>query len=88
MGLYMPRKHPYLRCTFIDFTLPIAQALRTQFLTTTSATRHMIQHRSGVLLAITASAARAVIPNVGPFGVMGAAIEGLCRQLAAGRFLG
>jgi 3-oxoacyl-[acyl-carrier protein] reductase len=65
-----------------NFTLPIANAMRTQFLTTTAAARHMIKKRSGVLLAITATPARAVIPNVGPFGVMGAAIEGLCRQLA------
>lgn len=65
-----------------DFTTPIAQAMRTQFVTMRAAARHMVERGSGVILAITATPAREVIPNVGPFGVMGAAIEGLCRQLA------
>ena len=73
---------PLVELGLEDFTLPIAAAMRTQFLTTTAAARHMIEKRSGVLLTITATPARAVIPDVGPFGVMGAAIEGLCRQLA------
>jgi NAD(P)-dependent dehydrogenase (short-subunit alcohol dehydrogenase family) len=74
---------PLVELEVEDFTLPIAAAMRTQFLTTTVAARHMVEKRSGVLLTITATPARAVIPHVGPFGVMGAAIEGLCRQLAA-----
>ncbi|PWT77223.1 MAG: short-chain dehydrogenase [Chloroflexi bacterium] len=73
---------PLVELGMEDFTAPIAQAMRTQFVTARAAARHMIKQRAGVILAITATPARAVIPYVGPFGVMGAAIEGLCRQLA------
>ncbi len=73
---------PLVEIPLEKFTLPIAEVMRTQFLTTTAAARHMSRKGSGVILAITATPARAIIPNVGPFGVMGAAIEGLCRQLA------
>ena len=73
---------PLLELGVEDFAAPIAAAMRTQFVTTTAAARHMIENRSGVLLTITATPAREVIPNVGPFGTMGAAIEGMCRQLA------
>ena len=48
----------------------------------TAAARHMARNRSGVILAITASAVRGY-SNVGGFGVACAAIEGFCRQLAA-----
>jgi 3-oxoacyl-[acyl-carrier protein] reductase len=64
------------------FTLPIADAMRTQFVTTTAAARHMIQQRAGVILAISATPARQPIPQTGNFGVSCAAIESLCRQLA------
>ena len=56
--------------------------MKTQFLTTTAAARHMQRRGSGVILAITATPARLFIPNVGNFGVACAAIERLCRQLA------
>ncbi len=42
----------------------------------------MVKQQSGVILALTANAARKPYPNVGGFGVAGAAIEGLFRQLA------
>jgi NAD(P)-dependent dehydrogenase (short-subunit alcohol dehydrogenase family) len=64
------------------FTQPIAEAMRTQFVTTTAAARHMIQQRAGVILAISATPARQPIPQNGNFGVSCAAIESLCRQLA------
>jgi 3-oxoacyl-[acyl-carrier protein] reductase len=63
--------------------LPIVTAMRTQFLTTTAAARYMTKARSGVILAITAQVARKPYPDIGGFGVACAAIEGLCRQLAA-----
>jgi 3-oxoacyl-[acyl-carrier protein] reductase len=65
------------------FVLPIVTAMRTQFLTTTVAARHMAKHRSGVILAITAQVARTPYPDIGGFGVACAAIEAYCRQLAA-----
>lgn len=74
---------PLVEMTNEHFMLPIRNAMRTQFLTTTAAARHMAEKRSGVILAITAQAGRKPYPNSGGFGVACAAIEGLCRQLAA-----
>jgi len=73
---------PLVEMALEEFTRPIVDAMKTQFLTTTAATRHMARKGSGVILAITATPARMVIPNVGGFGVACSAIEGLCRQLA------
>ncbi|MGH8608244.1 MAG: SDR family oxidoreductase, partial [Gammaproteobacteria bacterium] len=43
----------------------------------------MVKQGSGVILMITATPARLAIPQCGGFGVACAALEGLCRQLAA-----
>jgi NAD(P)-dependent dehydrogenase (short-subunit alcohol dehydrogenase family) len=64
------------------FTLPIADVMRTQFVTTTAAARHMIRQRAGVILAISATPSRQPIAQTGNFGVSCAAIESYCRQLA------
>ena len=74
---------PLVEMTHEHFMLPIGNAMKTQFLTATAAARHMAKERSGVILAITAQAGRKPYPNTGGFGVACAAIEGLCRQLAA-----
>jgi NAD(P)-dependent dehydrogenase (short-subunit alcohol dehydrogenase family) len=66
------------RETFVE---PIEAIMRTQFITTTAAARHM-QKRGGVLLALTAQVARKPYVASGGFGVACAAIEGLWRQLA------
>jgi NAD(P)-dependent dehydrogenase (short-subunit alcohol dehydrogenase family) len=42
----------------------------------------MEKQRNGVILGLTAPAARLPRPNLGGFAVQGAAIEALCRQLA------
>jgi 3-oxoacyl-[acyl-carrier protein] reductase len=64
------------------FTLGITAAMTTQFLTSTAAARHMQKRGAGVLLTITATPARELMPNSGNFGVACAAIERLCQQLA------
>jgi NAD(P)-dependent dehydrogenase (short-subunit alcohol dehydrogenase family) len=74
---------PLVEMTNEHFMLPIENAMKTQVLTATAVARHMIQKRSGVILAITAQAGRKPYPNSGGFGVACAAIEGLCRQFAA-----
>ena len=73
---------PLLQMSVEDFALPIDDAMRTQFLTTRAAARHMVTQGSGVIMAITATTARQVIPEVGCTGVRFDAIESLCRQLA------
>jgi 3-oxoacyl-[acyl-carrier protein] reductase len=73
---------PLIEMPFDDFFRPVLTALRSQFLTTRAAARHMVERGSGVILAITATTSRMSIPNVGGTGVAFDAIESLCRQLA------
>jgi NAD(P)-dependent dehydrogenase (short-subunit alcohol dehydrogenase family) len=65
------------------FALPLEKGVRTHFLTATAAGRQMAKQKSGVILALTAQVARKPYVGSGGFGVACAAIEGLCRQLAA-----
>jgi 3-oxoacyl-[acyl-carrier protein] reductase len=74
---------PLLEMPLEDFARPITTALRTQFLTSRAAARHMVKAGSGVILAITATTARHAIPNVGGTGVAFDAIESQCRQWAS-----
>ncbi len=74
---------PLIEMSYEDFARPITIAMRAQFLTGRAAARHMIPRRSGVIMAVTATTARHVIPNVGGTGVTFDAIESLCRQLAS-----
>jgi enoyl-[acyl-carrier-protein] reductase (NADH) len=55
--------------------------MRTQFLTTRAATRHMIGRRSGVILAFGGGGEQ-TLPNLGGFKVALDAIEGHRRQWA------
>lgn len=64
------------------FAQPITNAMVTYFNTSTAAARRMTKQGSGVILAISANAARLAYPNMGGFGPACAAIEALCRQLA------
>jgi enoyl-[acyl-carrier-protein] reductase (NADH) len=66
-----------------DFMRPVMTAVRTQFLITKAAARHMVERRSGVIMAITATTARQSIPEVGGTGVAFDAMESQCRQWAA-----
>lgn len=81
-GIGYEQGEPLTEMPLESFTSPLADAMKTQFLTTTAAARHMSWKGSGVILAITATPGRNFIPNSGSFGVACAAIEGLCRQLA------
>jgi len=60
---------PLLDMAYEDFARPVETALRAQFLTSRAAARHMVARGSGVIMAITATTARAVIPEVGGTGV-------------------
>jgi 3-oxoacyl-[acyl-carrier protein] reductase len=65
-----------------DFSRPVGTAVRSFFLTTRAAARHMATRGSGVVMAVTATTARLVIPMVGGTGVAFDALESLCRQFA------
>jgi NAD(P)-dependent dehydrogenase (short-subunit alcohol dehydrogenase family) len=73
---------PLIEMAFDDFVRPITVAMRTQFLTTRAAARHMTRQGAGVIMAITATTARLAIPEVGGTGVTFDAIESQCRQWA------
>jgi 3-oxoacyl-[acyl-carrier protein] reductase len=66
-----------------DIIDPVAARVATHLLTARAAARHMITQQSGVILTLTADAARLAYPNIGSFGVACAAVEGLTRSLAA-----
>lgn len=63
-----------------DFLQPIHKAMNSHFITATAAAKLM--KASGVIMALTANAAKKPYPTLGGFGVACAAIEGFCRQLA------
>jgi NAD(P)-dependent dehydrogenase (short-subunit alcohol dehydrogenase family) len=83
VGLAGLQGTPLVEMTPDAFAAPVMTAMYSHFLTGTAVGDYMARSGSGVILAVTAQAARTPYPNVGGFGVAGAAIEGLCRQFAA-----
>lgn len=75
-------QEPLTEISVGDFLQPITTAMRTQFLTTRAAARHMIERESGVILTFGGSNPDAP-PGTGGFKVALDAIEGLRRQWAA-----
>jgi 7-alpha-hydroxysteroid dehydrogenase len=64
------------------FLRPISTSMQTWFHTGTAAARHMGANGGGVIVGITANAARQAFSHVGGFGVASAAVEHFLRQLA------
>jgi NAD(P)-dependent dehydrogenase (short-subunit alcohol dehydrogenase family) len=65
-----------------EFVAPIQTAVKSQFITATAAAKAMIEKGNGVILMLSANAAKKPYENVGGFGVACAAIEAFSRQLA------
>jgi 3-oxoacyl-[acyl-carrier protein] reductase len=82
VGLGYVIGEPLVEASVDDFATSVQRAMRTQFVTATAAGRQMAAAGSGVILTITATPARMPLPNQGSLGVVGAAVEALCRQLA------
>lgn len=61
---------------------PVIQGLTTWFHTGTVLARHMANNGGGVIVGITANAAREAYADVGGFGIACAAVEHFLRQLA------
>jgi NAD(P)-dependent dehydrogenase (short-subunit alcohol dehydrogenase family) len=74
---------PLIELSLEGFTLPIMTYMRTHFLTTRAAARHMVEQQSGVILTLTATPARIAASRVGGMAPSWAAIEALTRSLAA-----
>jgi len=72
---------PLTEISVEDFTQPITNAMRTQFLTTRAAARHMVKRGSGVILHFGGGGPQ-TLPGLGGFKVALDAIEGLRRQWA------
>ena len=64
-----------------DFMQPIMNAMRSHFLTTRAAARHMVKRGSGVILAFGGDGPQ-TLPGLGGFKIALDAIEGLRRQWA------
>jgi 3-oxoacyl-[acyl-carrier protein] reductase len=74
-------QQPLTEISVADFLQPITNAMRTQFLTTRAAARHMVARRSGVILAFGGGGTQ-TLPGLGGFKIALDAIEGLRRQWA------
>lgn len=72
---------PLVELSVTDFLQPITNAMRTHFLTTRAAARHMIAQRSGVILAFGGGGPQ-TLPGLGGFKIALDALEGLRRQWA------
>ncbi|MCF1592117.1 SDR family NAD(P)-dependent oxidoreductase [Streptomyces muensis] len=74
-------QQPLMEISAGDFLQPIATAMRSQFLTTRAAARHMTARGSGVILAFGGGGPQ-TLPGLGGFKIALDALEGLRRQWA------
>ncbi|CAN5867336.1 SDR family oxidoreductase [soil metagenome] len=74
-------QEPLMEIAVADFLQPITIAMRTHFLTTRAAARHMIKRRTGVILAFGGGGPQ-TMPGLGGFKIALDALEGLRRQWA------
>ncbi|MEU5001194.1 SDR family oxidoreductase [Streptomyces sp. NPDC021622] len=72
---------PLAEIAVSDFLRPITNAMRSQFLTTRAAARHMTARGTGVILAFGGGGPQ-TLPGLGGFKIALDAIEGLRRQWA------
>jgi NAD(P)-dependent dehydrogenase (short-subunit alcohol dehydrogenase family) len=70
--------------TFEQFLIPFQKICGSQFLTSRTAAKYMIESGTeGTILLMNAAASRSKIPGLGAFSAACAAVEGLTRVLAA-----
>ncbi len=74
-------QQPLTEISVGDFLQPITNAMRSQFLTTRAAARHMTARGSGVILAFGGGGPQ-TFPGLGGFKIALDALEGLRRQWA------
>jgi NAD(P)-dependent dehydrogenase (short-subunit alcohol dehydrogenase family) len=73
---------PLVEIALDEFMLPIVQACRTHFITSTAAARRMRAQGSGVIVMLSSSAALETRHQMGGFNLACASIEALVRSLA------
>jgi len=80
----MGGRPPTTLATFQHFMAPMEKICGSQFLTSRTAAKYMMQTQSeGTILLLTASLSRSKIPNLAGITAASAAIEGLTRVMAA-----
>jgi len=80
----MGGRPPTTVVTFEQFMAPMQKICGSQFLTSKTAAKYMIQTRSeGTILLLTAALSRSKFPNLTGITAASAAIEGLTRVMAA-----
>src|SRR5690606_31820345 len=82
VGLDDTQGAPLTKMSRERFIAPIVTAMQTWFSTGTAHARHMAENGGGVIVGITANAARQAYDVMGGFGVAEAAIEHFIRHLA------
>jgi 3-oxoacyl-[acyl-carrier protein] reductase len=73
---------PLTEISLDDFLAPVTGLCRANFLTAAAAARHMTAQGSGVIVILTASAAKESRHQMGGFSLACAALEALTRALA------
>jgi 3-oxoacyl-[acyl-carrier protein] reductase len=73
---------PLTQISLDDFMAPVTGICRTNFLTAAAAARHMTAQGSGVIVILTASAAKESRHQMGGFSLACASLEALTRALA------
>ena len=73
---------PATQLTIDQFMLPLTTLMKSQFITSRAAARHMVEQRSGVILFLTGSPARPHTPGSTAIGAGFGAIENFTRSLA------
>lgn len=65
-----------------EFVLPLTTMVKARFITARAAARHMVARKSGVIVFVTGSPARAHVPGATAIGAAFGAIENLTENLA------
>ena len=65
-----------------EFMVPLAMMVRSRFISSRAAARHMIEQQSGVIIFVTGSPARGHVPGATAIGAAFGAIENLTENLA------
>jgi 3-oxoacyl-[acyl-carrier protein] reductase len=73
---------PLTEISLEDFLAPVTGICRTNFLTAAAAARHMTAQGSGVIVMLTATAAKESRHQMGGFSLACASVEALARGLA------
>ena len=65
-----------------QFMIPLETMVKSRFITSRAAARHMVKQRSGVIIFVTGSPARPHVPGATAIGAAFGAIENLTANLA------